>query len=96
MNRNFKSAAKHLELDDVKQAAERLMLLNDYVTTLEVKNLLRAQGFIAFQSDVSDMMAILSDHHGWPFTCNGHFRSYCFRHFLEYQLCPDIPRFSLN
>jgi len=63
----------------VKQAAEHLLLSNGQTTTLEVKTLLREQGFEAYQADVSQWMDRLSQELDWEFTFNGRNRTYRYR-----------------
>ncbi len=97
MTNTFKKAYRHIDIGAVKQVAEHLMLTNLETTTLEVKNVLRKAGFIAFQQDVSRMMDVLSRQSvNWQYTCNGEFRTYTFQFNMGYQLTPDTPRFSFN
>jgi hypothetical protein len=80
----------------VKQAAEYLMLSNGITTTLEVKCLLREQGYDAYQSDISMWMDRLSQELDWEFSFNGRNRSYRYRLEIDYGLSDDLPAFSLN
>lgn len=80
----------------VKQAAEHLMLSNGGTTTLEVKNLLRAQGYEAYQADVSIWMDRLCYELDWVYSCNGRFRSYRYRLETDFDALPQIPAFSMN
>ena len=80
----------------IKQAAEHLMLSNGATTTLEVKSLLRQQGYHAVQSDVSMWMDRLSYELDWEYTCNGRNRNYHYRLEMDYGLSDDLPVFSLN
>lgn len=97
MTNTFKKAYRHIDIHAVRQVAEHLMLTNLETTTLEVKKLLRAAGFIAFQRDVSYIMDVLSrKSQNWQYTCNGEFRTYAFQNNFGYQLTPDVPKFSLN
>ncbi|MFT4758061.1 MAG: hypothetical protein ACI9XO_000649 [Paraglaciecola sp.] len=80
----------------VKQAAEHLMLSNGGTTTLEVKSLLRQQGYDAYQSDISMWMDRLSYELDWEFSFNGRNRSYRYRLEMDYGLSDDLPAFSLN
>lgn len=97
MTNTFKKAYRHIDIHAVKQVAEHLMLTNLETTTLEVKKVLRAAGFIAFQGDVSHIMDVLSKRSdNWRYICNGEFRTYSLNANYGYQLTPDVPRFSLN
>lgn len=62
----------------VKAAAEELIRENGATTTLEVKNKLRNQGFIAYQAEVSRMLDETAQSQGWEFEVNGKFRVYYF------------------
>ncbi|WP_020532292.1 hypothetical protein [Flexithrix dorotheae] len=68
--------AKKLTLDIIRITAEDLMLENGETTTLEVKLYLRGLGYIAFQSEISAIMAELCEQNGWSFEYNGLFRIY--------------------
>lgn len=61
---------------EVLQSAEHLLDQKRAVTTLEVKLDLRAQGYVAFQSEVSYWMAQLANEQNWIYTFNGTFRVY--------------------
>ena len=61
---------------EVILVAETLLLQNGQTTTLEVKNALREEGYIAFQADVSYFMKTAVQQTGWRFTCNGRNRTY--------------------
>ena len=93
--KTFKTS-KYATLQNVKQTAEMLMLLNGSTTTLEVKDFLRLDGFIAYQRQVSDMMKWIQEEYDWSFTCNGVFRSYQFKIKMDFSIHPDIPPFGLN
>lgn len=67
---------KNLTLDAVQQAAETLMLLHNTTSTLDVKNYLRRQNYLALQSDVSRMMSLSVHQKGWKFQYNGSYREY--------------------
>jgi len=80
----------------IKQAAEHLILSNGATTTLEVKSLLRQQGYQANQSDVSMWMDRLSQELDWECSFNGRNRNYRYRLEMDYGLNEDMPTFSLN
>jgi len=61
---------------EVLQSAEHLLDQKREVTTLEVKLDLRAQGYVAFQAEVSFWMAQLAQEQDWLYTFNGTFRVY--------------------
>lgn len=69
---------KHLDQEAVKKAAEFLMDQNGSTTTLDVKNHLRAEGYTAFQADVSQFMSMLVNIEQWQFEQKGRYRSYKF------------------
>ena len=60
----------------VREAAHLLMRTHGATTTLEVKNMLRNQGFWALQREISVLMAGLAQHEGWQFHDTGRFRIY--------------------
>jgi len=91
---SFKTSNHYADKAAVKRVAEILMLINGETTTLEIKKLLRLEGFIAYQRDVSKMMKALVEENVWTFTCNGIYRTYSFEVNFDYQLSPDIPKFS--
>lgn len=63
----------------VQEAAETLMLLHDKTTTLDVKNYLRRQNYLAFQRDVSLFMNdLVRRQHTWKANDNGRYRIYAF------------------
>lgn len=61
---------------EVFNTAEKLLAEKGETTTLEVKMNLRAQGYIAFQRDISYFMELVAEEAGWQFTCNGRNRTY--------------------
>jgi hypothetical protein len=67
---------KKLTTRAVRHAAEMLMRQNGSTSTLEVKTLLRAQLYMAFQNDVSSKMSTLATQCGWNHTFNGSFKEY--------------------
>lgn len=72
---------KTLDLTVVQKAAEELMTLNGTTTTLEVKNHLRKKGFLAMQTDVSNLMHAcwMKNRHDWQFVQSGGHRTYSFK-----------------
>ena len=62
--------------DQVKAAAEKLAAATGTITTLEIKNELRAQDFFATQKFVSDTMDELCNENSWKFHFNGTYREY--------------------
>lgn len=72
----MQSRCHPLTIAAVYEAAEALLARHGRTTTLEVKNLLRNQGFWARQSDVSHWMQKISCEAGWHVTSNGRFRIY--------------------
>ena len=82
--------------DVIKRVAEMLMQINETTTTLEVKKLLRLEGFIAYQKNVSDAMQQLANHSNWDFTCNGIYRTYFFKVNMDYTIAPNLPSFGYN
>ncbi len=67
---------KPLTKNAVHDAAASLMGINEETTTLEVKDLLRKQGYYAKQEDVSVMMDQLCHEMDWEYHFNGQFRVY--------------------
>jgi len=97
MPNTLKKAYRHIDIHVVKQVAEYLMLTNLETTTLEVKKVLRESGYIAYQGDVSHIMDVISKRSpNWRYTCNGVFRNYCFHNSFDFQLTPQVPKYSLN
>lgn len=63
----------------VQKAAETLMLLHQQTTTLEVKNYLRREKYLAMQRDVSHFMATLAQQQkDWKTRDNGRYKIYRF------------------
>ena len=92
-----KKAYRHIDIHVVREVAEYLMLTNLETTTLEVKDALRFAGYIAYQADVSHMMDVIAKRNpGWQYTCNGVFRHYTFKQYFDFQLTPQVPKYSLN
>jgi hypothetical protein len=73
----FKSKPR-IDRDAVKAVALQLIRANGATTTLEVKNQLRNQGYLAYQEEVSLYMEALAWEEGWEFEFNGRFRFYFF------------------
>lgn len=68
-----------LTLQAVQEAAETLMLLHQQTTTLDVKNYLRKNNYMALQRDVSQFMSTLSQQqHAWKAKDNGRYKIYSF------------------
>lgn len=61
---------------DVKRAAEFLIEKYGAISILEVKNWLRNEGLVAFQSDISRFMKKLAYENNWDWEFNGRFRFY--------------------
>jgi len=72
MNTKTKSIDKSI----VKHYAEALMNKNGSTTTLDVKNVLRADGYFAEQSVVSGHLNTLNSEESWDYTSNGSFNTY--------------------
>ena len=70
------SNQKPLQQGDVKTTAEALMLVKGQTTTLDVKNQLRQNNFVAFQKEVSNHMSQLAISEKWTVQQNGQFRVY--------------------
>jgi len=97
MRKTLKKAYHHIDIHVVKQVAECLMLTNLETTTLEVKKALRHAGYIAYQADVSHIMDVIANRSpNWQYTCNGVFRNYTFQQYFNFQLTPQVPKYSLN
>lgn len=60
----------------VLQAAENLMFQNGQTTTLDVKNMLRQQGYEATQSEVSSRMDNVSKQENWHINSAGAYKIY--------------------
>ena len=86
----------YADQDAVCRVAETLMLINGATTTLEVKKLLRLEGFIAYQQQVSQAMDNLTQYKNWAYSCNGRFRTYTFKIQMDYSVDPSVPPFGYN
>lgn len=70
-----------ISLKAVSNAANFLLLDKGYVTTLDIKKLLRSTGYYAVQHDVSAYMnELLYIEKGWDYYSNGKFRIYFKQH----------------
>lgn len=67
---------KTLDKETIRETAMHLMALHGTTTTLEIKQWLRAQGYLAFQAEISVMMDEIWLEEGWVYDCNGLFRTY--------------------
>lgn len=67
---------KTIDSTVVLATAMSLIDTNGSVTTLEVKNSLRSEGYWAKQPEVSKMLADVAQSAGWTFTDNGVHRTY--------------------
>lgn len=65
-----------LSKDAVRNAAIELMEKNYTATTLEVKQLLRAQNYWALQNTISRWMDELAEEEDWYFISNNYHRNY--------------------
>lgn len=72
------SSLRRLNYEAVQAMADALILQRGATTTLEVKMALRAEGFLAYQRDISAMMDLLVQDAGWAYECNGEYRTYFF------------------
>lgn len=70
------SKKQYADQTDVLRAARHLMKNFGATSILEVKDLLRSQGLIAFQNDISRFMKRLAYHLEWDWEFNGRFRIY--------------------
>ncbi len=83
----------------VRKAANHLIAIYSATTTLEVKRYLRALGYVAFQSDISQKMDELHHSCGWAYSCNGSFRLYFVPQLMSVgqgQTSTNAPTFSVN
>ena len=80
IHRKNQMRTKHQKADylTVKMTATTLILAEGVTTTLEVKNKLRKQGYLAFQHDISEQMLEISLRENWIHYDNGLFRIYTF------------------
>ena len=76
------SQYKNLEQADIEAAFEDLLVKNDQVTSLEVKQQLRNKGFWATQSVVGASLRDIANAKGCDYDFDGTFRTY---------YTPDIP-----
>ena len=60
----------------VRKAAEHLIAIYGTTTSLEVKKYLRADGYVAFQYEISRKLDKICHECRWGFNCNGTFRTY--------------------
>lgn len=72
------SSLRKLTYEAVRAMADAIILQRGATTTLEVKMALRAEGFLAYQRDISAMMDLLVQDAGWSYDCNGQYRTYYF------------------
>lgn len=93
---NQTQSHKNITKDLVKKAAEHLILTNGQTTTLEVKNYLRNQNYIAFQSEVSKIMAEIGLEQDWDIDFNGTFRVFRLMPVFDFASAWGLPRFSGN
>jgi len=73
---DFLSKRQYASKLDVKRVAEYLIEKYGAISTLEVKNQLRNEGLIAFQTDISRFMKRLAYENNWDWEFNGRFRFY--------------------
>ncbi|MEO1257702.1 MAG: hypothetical protein AAFZ15_02865 [Bacteroidota bacterium] len=92
----FKSPQKFADKSDVQFAATHLIHLHGATTTLEVKNMLRSHGFIAFQDDISRFMEMVAFEQDWYYECNGRFKIYSISKEISFSKNINVPAFSLN
>jgi ribosomal protein L9 len=67
---------KTLDKETIREMAMDLMAVFGSTTTLEIKNQLRAQGYMAFQAEISVMMDQIWVEEGWVYDCIGNHRIY--------------------
>lgn len=67
---------KTLDDNAVKETVREMFTIMTTVTTLEIKNYLRAKGYYAEQQQVADAMYRLWYSQGWHWTFNGTYRNY--------------------
>jgi len=67
---------KTLDREDVREAFLRLLDQKGTITSLDVKQDLRDQGFWAAQADVANHLYWICDEEQKPFTFNGTYRTY--------------------
>ena len=74
----MKAGAKRINRQAVRMAATTLMLAEGSTTTLDVKNRLRKQGYLAQQADVSKWLFAVARQEKWAINDNGTYRVYYF------------------
>ncbi|MCC6726751.1 MAG: hypothetical protein IT258_19775 [Saprospiraceae bacterium] len=92
----FNRSTKHIDKEAVKAAALQLLSENGATTTLEVKNNLRSNHYIATQSEVSDLLDEIAGEEGWQFQWNGKFRVYFIAQPQDLAAAFGVPAFSAN
>ena len=80
----LKNKLKVINNETVRVVAVELMEQNGTTSTLAIKKVLRAMGFWAIQSDISDRMKEICEQEEWHFTCNGAYRTYFVREEVQY------------
>ena len=80
----------------VRFAALALMYINQTVTTVEIKNYLRRQGYRIDHSDIIYCMSCLARKEGWESSFDGQFREYRLRAYPGYDLCCEALGYSSN
>lgn len=92
----FRKQPGSIDKQMVKEAAEALMSQHGATTTLEVKNWLRHNNFIAYQWEVSALMDTLAEEEAWAFQWIGKFRVYFIPKPSDIMAALGVPAFSFN
>lgn len=92
----FKKQPNSIDKKTVKKVAANLIAANGATTTLEVKNNLRSNHFIAYQSEVSSLLDEIAMDEGWSFFWNGRFRVYFVPQAQDFVSLLGVPAFSQN
>jgi hypothetical protein len=92
----FKKQPSSINKEMVMKVAAHLIATNGATTTLEVKNNLRSNHYIAFQSEVSDLLEEIAQEKGWAYQWNGKFRIYYIPQDADWAARLGVPAFSEN
>ena len=76
MNNTNNSRGIFADKSDVQRAATQLINQKGFASTLEVKNILRSHGFIAFQEDIARFMEMVAYEQKWGWEQRGGYRIY--------------------
>lgn len=92
----FKKQPKNVNKQIVKEVAYGLIGEHGATTTLEVKNHLRSNHYIAYQAEISSLMNEVAQEAGWSSCWNGRFKVYFLSVPQDNATMLNVPPFSQN